>query len=177
VGDVPANGVFFNRALGGPQSRLGGSKDGTSLTIMLTENVHKDYDDSNFPMNWLTGTEQQVGTVWVVPKDPGPPLVGNDIIDQEAINKRDETVTTFNPAIPRFARPSSGHSGGALVAFCDGHVEFVREDIEYLTYQRMMTSSGRKCEDPLDHMSDTEANGKTIGWFRGAPPLSEKDFR
>jgi hypothetical protein len=192
VGDVVANGVFFNRALGGPQSRLGSIKDGASMTIMLTENIHKDYDNKDYPFNWLVdssidaqgtsteykGCEQHFGVVWVVPpsKDQ-PPTAGNGIDQQEPINKRGVDANTFDPTIPRFARPSSGHSGGALVAFCGGNVEFLREDIDYLTYQRLMTANGRKCEDPRGHMSDAEAVGTSIELFRRAPALTEKDYK
>lgn len=176
-GDVPANGVFSNRAEGGPQTRFGNMKDGMNLTIMLTENIHKNYDDTNFPLTWLSGSEQQLGVVWVVPPSAGPPQSGNGIDEQEAINKVAPSTTTFDPARPQYARPSSNHGAGAVVAFCDGHVEFLREDIDYLTYQRLLTASGRKCEDPRDHMSDSESVGTAIEWFRTAQPLTEKDFR
>ena len=175
-GDVPVNGVFFNRAQGGPQSRMN-MKDGTGMTIMLTENIHKDYDDANYPISWLEGTEQQVGVVWVVPPDAtAVPQPGDGIDQQEGINQRGDTVTTFEPTIPRFARPASSHGEGALVAFCDGHVEFLRSNIDYLTYQRLLTASGRKCEDPRDHQPDATAPA-AIKTFRSAPPLSDKDFR
>jgi prepilin-type N-terminal cleavage/methylation domain-containing protein len=184
VGDVVANGVFFNRALGGPQSRLGAIKDGASMTIMLTENIHKDYDHAKYPFNWLgdtnteyIGTEQHFGVVWVVPPTDGPPQSGNAIDEQEPINRVPQTGTlAFEPTAPQFARPSSGHSGGALVAFCGGNVEFLREDIDYLTYQRLMTANGRKCEDPLAH-SPPGTLKPAIDAFRRAAPLTEKDYK
>jgi len=180
-GDVPANGVFFNRAEGGPQSRLGNMKDGTNMTIMFTENMQKNYDDTTDPLTWLAGTEQQLGVVWVVPPNPTggnppAPVPGNGVDEQEALNRVDGSITTFNSEIPRFARPSSNHGEGAVVAFCDGHVEFLRSDINYLTYQRLLTSSGRKCVNPADWESQL-GDGQTMYQFQRAAPLTEKDFR
>jgi len=185
LGDIAANGVFFNRAEGGPQSRLGNMKDGSNMTIMFTENINKDYDSNsvqpNTPLTWLAGTEQQLGVVWVVPpnptgNNPPAPVPGNGIDEQEAINRVDDLITTFNPKIPRFARPSSNHGEGAVVAFCDGHIEFLRGDINYITYQRLLTSSGRKCVNPADH-NDKLGPGETMDLFQRAAPLTEKDFR
>jgi prepilin-type N-terminal cleavage/methylation domain-containing protein/prepilin-type processing-associated H-X9-DG protein len=38
---------------------------------------------------------------------------------------------------------SSRHGGGSIVAFCDRHVHFLRDDIDYLTYQHLMTPDSR----------------------------------
>lgn len=42
----------------------------------------------------------------------------------------------------RFARPASMHAGGVIVTFADGHVRFVREDMDYLVYALLMTPNG-----------------------------------
>jgi prepilin-type processing-associated H-X9-DG protein len=178
-GDVIANGVFFNRSEpSGPQSRLGSMKDGSHLTIMLTENIHKDYDNTSFPFSWLGGTEQQVGVVWVVPPNPSTPEAqpAPPASLQEAINRVDPSITTFDPTKPRFARPSSNHGEGAVVAFCDGHVEFLRQDIDYVTYQRLLTATGRKCVNP-ENWDDKLGNNETMWKFQRAAPLTESDFR
>jgi len=39
---------------------------------------------------------------------------------------------------------SSHHGGGAHVAFCDTHVQFLRDDIAYDVYQQLMTPWGEK---------------------------------
>ena len=43
----------------------------------------------------------------------------------------------------RYARPSSHHSGGVVVSFCDGHQQFVSEDIDYRVYQHLMTPDSK----------------------------------
>jgi prepilin-type processing-associated H-X9-DG protein/prepilin-type N-terminal cleavage/methylation domain-containing protein len=190
-GDVAANGVFFNLAEGKVKSRLGNMKDGANLTIMFTENIHKNYDANVMPLwhetpfgpfTWLGGTEQQLGVVWVVPPNPtgnAPPVpaAGNGIDQQEPIGRIDPTITTFNPTIPRLARPSSSHGEGAVVAFCDGHVEFLRQDIEYITYQRLLTASGRKSVNPENWDDKLNPPNQTMYRFQTAPPLTENDFR
>jgi prepilin-type N-terminal cleavage/methylation domain-containing protein/prepilin-type processing-associated H-X9-DG protein len=40
------------------------------------------------------------------------------------------------------ARPSSNHPGGAVVTFCDGHVAFIADSINYYVYALLMTSYG-----------------------------------
>ena len=59
-----------------------------------------------------------------------------------------------------------------MVAYCDGHTKFLRDDISYLTYQQLLTSDGRKCVDPRDWKNV----GAPIDTFRNAPPLSEADY-
>ena len=43
------------------------------------------------------------------------------------------------------ARPSSEHKGGVNVVFADGHVQFLKTDIDYTVYARLMSSDGKKC--------------------------------
>ncbi len=45
----------------------------------------------------------------------------------------------IQPPNINYARPSSNHPGGAVVTYCDGHVEFVNvDDINYAIWQRKM---------------------------------------
>jgi prepilin-type processing-associated H-X9-DG protein len=41
------------------------------------------------------------------------------------------------------SRPSSFHSGGANVAMCGGETMFLRDDIDYVVYEQLMTSDGK----------------------------------
>jgi prepilin-type processing-associated H-X9-DG protein len=50
------------------------------------------------------------------------------------------------PRRPRdiaYARPSSNHARGAVAAFCDGHLRFLSEEIDYAIYQHLMTPDSR----------------------------------
>ena len=48
----------------------------------------------------------------------------------------------------RYARPSSRHPGGVVASFCDGHQQFLSEDIEYVVYQHLMTPDSAKAGVP-----------------------------
>jgi prepilin-type N-terminal cleavage/methylation domain-containing protein/prepilin-type processing-associated H-X9-DG protein len=187
AGDTPNNGVFLNqyefaaRRIKAPISRISNVTDGAATTIMLSENCHKSYepvsagDPARF--TWLFGTEQHLGIVWVVNEAPQP---GNSIVDQERINVvRDDAHNNnpvFDPNSPRFARPASNHGGGANVVFCDGHCQYLTDDIDYILYQQLLTAQGRKCVDPVDHTANLQP-GEPIHTFRNAPPLSAADFQ
>ena len=162
--------------------RLGGGDvpDGTGNTIMLSENVHKDYENTLF--SWLAGTEQQLGMVWVVEPNPVP---GYTLVVQERINRETDLVGNglpdpYDPNAPRFARPASYHRGVVLVVFCDGHGQPLNENIDYTVYQQLLTPNGRKCEDPESYRGpDTVSLPPTdpIRIFRELPPLSEADYQ
>ncbi len=177
VGDTVDNGVFFDLAeyerngTKGPSARMSNIKDGAGTTLMFAENINKTYfDPSNAPLfGWLTGREQQLGIVWVVPTSGTAPQPGNSINDQERIGGNESDLVDFDSSFPRFARPASAHGSGANVAFCDGHSMYLRDDIDYIVYVQLMTPNGRKCVDPANH-----ANNLTP--FRNAPPLAEKDY-
>jgi len=183
-GDTVDNGVFFDLAqyerqgLKGLKTRMSAIKDGAGTTIMYSENIHKSYVDPNNPANpplfaWLFGNEQQLGMVWVVPTNGIAPQPGNTINDQERINGNAQDLIDFDPFIPRFARPASAHGSGVNVVFCDGHGQFMRDDIDYVVYQQLMTPNGRKSVNPENH-ADT---GAAMTGFRNAPPLSEQSYQ
>ncbi len=190
VGDTADNGVFHDiagydrKSAKAPKVRMSGINDGAGTTLMYAENTHKSYEPSNTSVTtdapafaWLLGREQQLGFVWVNPSGGNTsPQPGTTINNQEALNRNSQDVVLFPADIPRFARPASPHSGGMNVAFCDGHGEFLRDDIDYKVYQQLMTPNGRKCVDPADHNKDIAAN-QSIYLFRNAPPLAEKDYK
>jgi prepilin-type N-terminal cleavage/methylation domain-containing protein/prepilin-type processing-associated H-X9-DG protein len=176
-GDTVDNGAFFNRAEydvnpaygRAPTTRLSGIKDGAGTTLMLSENIHKDYETSP-PFTWLAGTEQHLGMVWVVNTQPTP---GTGLDQQEQINRQNSS--TFPSTLPNFARPACNHGGGVNSVFCDGHTRFIREDIDYVVYQRLLTTNGKKCVDPTN-WNNLTGQGQAIFIFRTAPPLSEQDY-
>lgn len=47
---------------------------------------------------------------------------------------------------------SSYHGGGMIVAFCDGNIRFLRDDIDVATYRHLMTPWGAECQ--LDGILD-----------------------
>ena len=136
--DVRANGMFFfhyrDTSTG---QRLGtrtsfdyvSQRDGTSTTLLLSENVQAyTWTAAN---THATNCETLVGFRWVT----GTPTTGSGYKINDGVN------ATQDPASPTsaYARPSSFHSGGVIASFCDGHQYFLREDIDYYVYQHLMT--------------------------------------
>ena len=174
VFDSAANGVCHNLHATVPSNYrvevgLGQIRDGSSMTLLISENLHK-YDG----FEWTYGSEQQLGMVWVL---NGTPVGGsNDLSDQERINQETTPIPPeWGPDIPRYARPASNHPGGVNVIFCDGHGEFLLEDIDYTVYQRLLTPHGTKCVDP-SNIAEPPSN-RVIRDYRLLPALSDADFK
>jgi prepilin-type N-terminal cleavage/methylation domain-containing protein/prepilin-type processing-associated H-X9-DG protein len=189
MGDTVNNGVFLNfteydrNRQKSPKVRLGTMKDGAGTTLMYAENIHKSYEPatSGPPLFCWAGNrvamepmEQRFGMVWVVDETPEAVLPPT-LFGQEPINRNTLDQVFFPFTAPLYARPAGPHGQGVNVAFCDGHGAFLRDDIDYIVYQQLMTPNGRKCVDP---MAWTPVNpGDPIDLFRKAPPLSEDSYQ
>ncbi len=201
TGDTVENGLFFDaaeyaRQTGSPTCplmRISAIKDGAGTTLLFAENNTKAYTNSSGTIfSWLGASdrysaEQQFGFNWVVAYPPqpvaGPTLSGAGITNQERIGKvgnvdvNDPSVLATMSQVPYFSRPSSPHTSGANVAFCDGHASFMRDDMDYKVYQALMTPRGSRCEDPTNHVgSNTNNASPAIKTFRQAAPIAEKDI-
>jgi len=97
----------------------GSIRDGLATTLMLAENV-----DAG---NWTSPREGCVGFTWQPTAEPSPGF---------ALNEGKGAGECLYP------RPSSPHTGGFLATFCDGHTDFIDEDIDYAVYQQLMTPNG-----------------------------------
>jgi prepilin-type N-terminal cleavage/methylation domain-containing protein/prepilin-type processing-associated H-X9-DG protein len=108
--------------------------DGAHRTIALSENVQAiswmTFDNAN-PPNPNT-LEPEVGILWA---------------DSPGTCGRINQCLKKSPPIPR---PSSMHPGGVNILFCDGHVEFQADDIDYVTYQHLMTPDSKKAGLPAE---------------------------
>jgi prepilin-type processing-associated H-X9-DG protein len=191
-GDTPNNGVFMNLVTGNVKSNQNSIRDGAATTLLLSENIHRTYEwptPGQPPhFSWLSGdfdgmtypgkAEQHFGMIWVVSASPQPGGLQPEHWEQERINGNSRDEVQFRAFYPNWARPASNHSGGVNVAFADGHTQFMRDTIEYLVYQQLLTSHGAKCVEPLDHnrgIKPPDLN-HPIQVFRRAQPLSEGDY-
>lgn len=157
--DLPANGVFLDR-FREPERTVSLSfiadHDGTAFTIMATENLNAaDYRDIQ---------EHQLGAVWrdaKMPDDPVPPEACHRI---NGPCGPDDTATDT-------ARPSSGHAGGVNIAYCDRHVTFMSDKMDYLVYCQLMTPNGAAARQPDGDPLILDANDN------GTPDLNEQHQR
>jgi prepilin-type processing-associated H-X9-DG protein len=146
--DWIANGVFIDKFIhdampaADKQSLLNSQhtlstvskNDGTTTTIMIIEN--------GGPIDWRTAaTEQESQALWF-PDDPG--TAGFVNLNENVRVSR----SNFTDPAGRYGRPASWHPGGFNVTYCDGSVRFTAEDIDYRLYARLMTSNGKRAQDP-----------------------------
>lgn len=121
--------------------------DGSTNTLMLSENIGANQWDAT----WLfTGTGQSPGEceggfVWdyqdLPPSDP------TEILDRP-INRDRIQREVIGAAEVELARPSSRHPGGVIVAFADGHTQFLSEEIDHLVYGLLCSPHGKKTKEP-----------------------------
>jgi hypothetical protein len=144
-----ATGVFWG-GFNGTNTSLEyvATGDGTSTTIMLTENLQAgNWHDANatrlgfgiriptaqmaniylpaptgYPTRWLKMNATGFSDVTVNP-------------DDWFINRNLAAVATTSP------RPASQHAGGVNVIFCNGSGKFLNENMDKVTYAQIMTSN------------------------------------
>jgi prepilin-type N-terminal cleavage/methylation domain-containing protein len=168
-GDTTDNGLLQNHTLGKTRARTNFT-DGTSTTLLLTENIHKGQEYSWLGVPADRGGEQEFGLVWVANTRP-PGTNENDLTDQAGFSNADST--TFRHDVPFYCRPASNHSAGYVnVIFADGHGGVLAPDTDYIVYQLLLTTNGAKPVDPAAHAPISAA----IDTFRKAPPLAANDF-
>jgi len=168
VGDGKENGLFHNLSLSSRpvKTRLAGIRDGASTTLMLAENNHKNQNYSWLGVGPTQKGEQHFGMVWVW-FDPNS-SAGPSASQQAGFSQEGNNIN-FLEDEPVYARPASNHPAGAFnVIFADGHGLSIQPDIDYLVYQQLMTSNGRKCFDP---------RGEDTSYYQLADPISEADYQ
>jgi prepilin-type N-terminal cleavage/methylation domain-containing protein/prepilin-type processing-associated H-X9-DG protein len=134
--------------------------DGTSKTLMLSENLHAIY--------WTYGIEQPAGAagyfqpvganipdgkhlfgfVWKNQPTQIERINGDKYYDQGTspidANPDNPMLEYVKPQYETYGYPSSNHPGGVNVAFCGGQVEFMAESVDPLIYRQLMTSNSKR---------------------------------
>jgi prepilin-type N-terminal cleavage/methylation domain-containing protein len=157
--DQLQNGVFFDHYLAGDISNNGnppyppvvqtleyidGSGKGQSNTIMASENmipVSKVMPNGLKAMAWLpsywptiglidVSAEQYSGICW-------QPVLASQVTAAMQINGDKDNGSPY-------ARPASNHPNGVCYVRCGGETGFLRQDIDYATYQYLMCANQGK---------------------------------
>jgi hypothetical protein len=137
--------------------------DGASNTIAFAENVYLRTwcldPTADPPVTSIT--EFHSGIVWHprVPSLPQLPAFDDSANDRGGVSLGSA-----------YAHPSSRHPGGFGLALWDGSTRFVNNNIDYTVYARLMSSDGRRTQDPCDE----EFAGPTPTWQ--ATPLTASDY-
>jgi prepilin-type N-terminal cleavage/methylation domain-containing protein len=166
----PADGVFFNRSPTGvtfTQSLdyIDNSK-GQSYTLMASENMllpgmnWQQYAAANTYQGDAYNSERATGFCWqrIAGTVTNPPLPTNSIqkingwifngTDYRSASNPPPTNDNGNPKGTDFARPASNHPNGVCYLMCDGSLGFLKQDVDYETYQYLMAANPVKADGP-----------------------------
>ncbi len=156
--DWKENGIFHAhvKGFGPPETKVRladiSKHDGSSNTLMLSENIGpNEWDGSDWsPDNaYRSKAEIEGGFVWDYTEPPDDSSfkrpINRDIAMKDIVDIDD--VSQYAAAL-ELARPHSRHSGGVLVAFADGHVVFIGDQISPLVYGLLCSPHGKKTKVP-----------------------------
>jgi prepilin-type N-terminal cleavage/methylation domain-containing protein/prepilin-type processing-associated H-X9-DG protein len=162
-----ANGIFFdnnkNKNLSGGatdgretnpkiQMSLAQVVDGTTKTLMLSENLHAMswvYEPTSTSAGYIQNDSSKIldtkhlfGFVWKNHPGTDDRINGDKNYDHKAAPA--DMAAYSNTAYETYGYPSSNHPGGVNVAFCGGTIRFMGETIDPVVYGQIMTSNSRK---------------------------------
>jgi prepilin-type N-terminal cleavage/methylation domain-containing protein len=158
-------GVFYDRAgvSSGVVTKLQigtayiSGNDGLAYTLMFTENTVQSSGRSWFLAGGLPNLspgKDDLGFLW---------SIGIGVDTQYKINQ------DLQSSLPR---PSSRHPGGVIASFCDGRQQFLSQEIDYLTYEHLMTPNGEAAGTILHNQPDHwVCKGLKDQFGRGKPPM------
>jgi prepilin-type processing-associated H-X9-DG protein len=95
---------------------------------------------------------------------PGQPPTGQ-VLNKNLNPTFDPTTAPPEDADFYRGRPSSNHPGGFIVTYCDGHAEFMNEDITYRVFCQLMTTDGTKARDPRNVMGSVTTFRYPAQWY------------
>jgi len=125
--------------------------DGAATTISHSENL-----DTTSYIAWAAGFVLPGGANALVNAATGANVEPQQCILWDKNMPAAGAAPGFNQGIlasgsaptTALARPSSNHPGGAVVTYCDGHVSFIADSINYQVYALLMTSYGGQSQTP-----------------------------
>ena len=155
--DLPLQALFTDRAVTAPTPvRTDKIKDGAGNTLMLSENLQA---TQWFPLDALNGTTgraarfQDAGMLWArdfggtTSPDYSPYMVN---LEKEATPTFPNTSAQADAYVP-YVRPSSNHPGGVVVTYCDGHQDFLSDQIDEAVYRELMSPDDAQAQNTSFH--------------------------
>lgn len=106
--------------------------DGTTHTVMLSENVDARFWNETDPKEW-----HRVGFVWRNIKNGGKWKINGTLANEPGASGSPAWGGKVD-----WARPSAYHPEVVNVAFCDAHVRTIDDDINYDVWAQLMTCDG-----------------------------------
>ena len=157
------------------------SGDGTSNTLAYSEKcssivpsqaAYTTTKTGNSALNWATDAGSY----------PIFGLPGSSFADTGSASSVLSSTKTINStstgAVGILGLPSSTHPGGVMAAFCDGHVQFIRDNITSYVYAQLVTSDSKYASGSGNYATNSP---RADYWLKLAPTtpylLSEEEFR
>lgn len=149
--------------------------DGTANTMIFSEKCGQVLASQ---ASWATLAGGSVNFDWTTANTyPGFGLPGTSFSDAVTLPAAGAINSTTISAIGAYGLPSSSHPSGVMAAFCDGHVQFVRDGIASHVYAQLITSDSRYDSVRKFYVNSPRANT----WLLSAPTdpylLQEDDFK
>ena len=163
-----ATGLFFienwPRGTGTTRSHsLSTIVDGTTTTLMLSENVRAGYDPKDPGTSWACPQPRRnsfyLSSFVCEDRECSPGRVdyrrAND--GSQAPFNREAINAALGQAEGEAPWPSSYHTGGVNTVFVDGHLQFLSENIEGSVYAALISPQGTTIQGPLAQPIVSEA--------------------
>lgn len=143
----PADGVCFDQLANPPGPKVTPdfieAAKGQSYTLFGSENTLGIVTGDS--SGWIQATSadalQYTGFCWQAVLAPNAAQRING-------DKSNRHPPISDAVLPDYARPASYHPGGVNVVFCDGHVQFLSEDVAYDIYQALMVTNPKSADFP-----------------------------
>jgi len=151
--------------------------DGTSTTVLLSEKSVTGRSANGFVQGYWDVAPTTVGTFVFVSGGahapyaagpvPGFGITTNLPADSKVINSGNLGNGNTDPGL--ISMPSSNHSNGVVVTFCDGHTGFLADALAPQVYAQLLSSNNAEAAAYL-------APNPYATWAAGYPVLRESDF-
>ncbi|HAH45714.1 MAG TPA: hypothetical protein DCM07_12830 [Planctomycetaceae bacterium] len=139
-------GLFFNETWKGEirakrHYTMAGLTDGASNTMLISENIRTGYNPENSASNWASPNPYLTSFYIGNPCRNGSCSEGN--VDYNLANSGSSAINA-GIAKPEGSAPypNSLHKGGVNVGYCDGHVQFLSENIDGKVYAALASPQG-----------------------------------
>jgi prepilin-type N-terminal cleavage/methylation domain-containing protein/prepilin-type processing-associated H-X9-DG protein len=178
----PADGREGARAVENSIGQVS-SADGTSKTLMLSENMHAwyyTYGVTNVNGNnvqpetgsTIVDAKHLFGFIWKnkLTSPPQPSEIerlNGDRYYEKTVPPPNMETFANQLNFEKYGFPNSAHPGTVNVAFCDGHLTTMADSIDPLVYAQLMTSNRNRSQ-----LADYTQNGPS-----GSPPLYERQMQ
>ena len=152
--------------------------DGTSSTLVFSEKTSNLLPSQGA---WITLTGTQALLDWTSSTTLfGLPGATTGDTSRPASSKTINSTTSV--AVGLLGLPSSTHPSGVVAAFCDGHVQYIRDSIDSWVYAQLVTSDTKfnaAAAVPGRYYTNSTRANWWLEDFTGTPPylLNEENFR